>query len=152
MMTASGMRWSGSWRNYLLWLGVSALLCSLDQRRHPQATQHPAPQLHLHPRHMALPTLRHTQLLPVASELILACNSGNPSSGLKSPIGFNLGSLGEESSSEKCVPSLGSLKDIDGEARSTVKERSIALKKKDKVQRENEAKMKEKQKKLKQMS
>ena len=41
--------------------------------------------------------------------------------------------------------------DIDGEARTTVKERSMALKKKDRQQKENEAKIKEKQKKLKEM-
>ena len=43
---------------------------------------------------------------------------------------------------------MGTVGDIDGEARTTVEERSIALKKKGKEKKENEAKMKEKQKKL----
>ena len=46
---------------------------------------------------------------------------------------------------------MGTVGDIDGRAKSTVKERSIALKKKGKKKKENEAKMKRKQKKLKEM-
>ena len=46
---------------------------------------------------------------------------------------------------------MGTVGDIDGEARTTVRERSIALKKKGKEKKEKEAKMKEKQKKLKEM-
>ena len=77
--------------------------------------------------------------------------SGIPPTGLGSPIGFNLGTEGGESSSERSVLSVGTVADIDGEARTTVKERSMALKKKDRQQKENEAKIKEKQKKLKEM-
>ena len=47
--------------------------------------------------------------------------------------------------------SVGIVGDIDGEARTTVKERSIALKKKGKEKNQNEAKMKGKQKNLKEM-
>ena len=78
-------------------------------------------------------------------------NSGIPPTGFTSPIGFNLGTEGGESSSERSVLSVGTVADIDGEARTTVKERSMALKKKDKEKKENEAKTKEKQKKLKDM-
>ena len=77
--------------------------------------------------------------------------SGIPPTGFGSPIGFNLGTEGGESSSERSVLSVGTVADIDGEARTTVKERSMALKKKDRQQKENEAKIKEKQKKLKEM-
>ena len=77
--------------------------------------------------------------------------SGIPRTGFTSPIGFNLGTEGGESSSERSILSVGTVEDIDGEARTTVKERSMALKKKDRRQKENEAKMKEKQKKLKEM-
>ena len=78
-------------------------------------------------------------------------NSGIPPTGFTSPIGFNLGTEGGESSSERFIPSVGTVDDIDGEARTTVKERSIALKKKGKEKKENEAKTKENQKKLKEM-
>ena len=47
--------------------------------------------------------------------------------------------------------SVGTVGDIHGEARTTVKERSIASKKKGKEKKENETKMKGKQKKLKEM-
>ena len=77
--------------------------------------------------------------------------SGIPPTGFTSPIGFNLGTEGGESSSERSVLSVGTVADIDGEARTTVKERSMALKKKDNEKKENEAKTKEKQKKLKEM-
>ena len=77
--------------------------------------------------------------------------SGIPPTGFTSPIGFNLGTEGGESSSERSVLSVGTVGDIDGEARTTVKERSMALKKKDRQQKENEAKIKEEQKKLKEM-
>ena len=77
--------------------------------------------------------------------------SGIPPTGFTSPIGFNLGTEGGESSSERSVLSVGTVADIDGEARTTVKERSMALKKKDKEKKENEAKTKEKQKKWKEM-
>ena len=69
--------------------------------------------------------------------------SGIPPTGFTSPIGFNLGTEGGESSSERSVLSVGTVGDIDGEARTTVKERSMALKKKDRQQKENEAKIKE---------
>ena len=46
---------------------------------------------------------------------------------------------------------MGTVGDIDGEARTTVKERSIALTKKGEEEKENEAKMKEKQEKLNEM-
>ena len=46
---------------------------------------------------------------------------------------------------------MGTVGDIDGEARTTLKERSIALKRKGKERKENEAKMKKKQTKLKEM-
>ena len=78
-------------------------------------------------------------------------NSGIPPTGITSPIGFYLGTEGGESSSERFILSVGTVDDIDGEARTTVKERSIALKKKGKEKKENEAKTKEKQKKLKEM-
>ena len=78
-------------------------------------------------------------------------NSGIPPTGFESPIGFNLGTEGGESSSERSVLSVGTIGDIDGEARTTVKERSIALKKKDKEKKENEAETKEKQRKWKEM-
>ena len=65
--------------------------------------------------------------------------SGIPPTGFTSPIGFNLGTEGGESSSERSVLSVGTVADIDGEARTTVKERSNALKKKDRQQKENEA-------------
>ena len=57
--------------------------------------------------------------------------SGIPPTGFTSPIGFNLGTEGGESSSERSVLSVGTVADIGGEARTTVKERSMALKKKD---------------------
>ena len=78
-------------------------------------------------------------------------NSGIPPTGFGSPIGLNLGTEGGESSSERSILSVGTVEDIDGEARTTVKERSMALKKKNRRQKENEAKLKEKQKKLKEM-
>ena len=78
-------------------------------------------------------------------------NPGIPPTGITSPIGFNLGAEGGESSSERSVVSVGTVGNIDGEARTTVKERSIALKKKGKEKKENEVKMKEKQKKLKEI-
>ena len=78
--------------------------------------------------------------------------SGIPPTGFGSPIGFNRGTEGGESSSERSVLSVGTVGEIDGEAKTTVKERSMALKKKDRQQKENEAKIKEKQKKLKEMS
>ena len=78
-------------------------------------------------------------------------NSGIPPTGFGSPIGLNLGTEGGESSSERSILSVGTVEDIDGEARTTVKERLMALKKKDRRQKENEAKLKKKQKKLKEM-
>ena len=78
-------------------------------------------------------------------------NSGIPPTGITSPIGFNLGTEGGESSSERSILSVGTIGDIDGEARTSVKERSIALKKKGKEKKENEAKTKGKKKKLKEM-
>ena len=77
--------------------------------------------------------------------------SGIPPTGFTSPIGLNLGTEGGESSSHGSILSVGTVGDIDGEARTTLKERSMALKKKDRRQKENEAKIKEKQKKLKEM-
>ena len=77
--------------------------------------------------------------------------SGIPPDGFTSPIGFNLGTEGGESSSGRSVLSVSTVGDIDGKAKTTVKERSGALKKKDRQQKENKAKMKEKQKKLKEM-
>ena len=68
--------------------------------------------------------------------------SGIPPTGFTSPIGFNLGTEGGESSSERSVLSVGTVGDIDGEARTTVKERSMALKRNDRQQKENEAKIK----------
>ena len=76
-------------------------------------------------------------------------NSGIPPTGFTSPIGVNPGTEGGESSSGRSVLSVSTVGDIDGRARTTVKERSMALKKKDKEEKENEAKMKEKQRKLK---
>ena len=78
-------------------------------------------------------------------------NAGIPPTGCSSPIGFNLGTEGGESSSGRSVLSVSTVGDIDGKAKTTVKERSMALKKKDKEEKENKAKIKEKQKKLKEM-
>ena len=78
-------------------------------------------------------------------------NSGIPPPGITSPIGFNLGTKGGQRSSERSILSVGTIEDIDGEARTTVKERSMTLKRKGKEKKENEAKTKEKQKKLKEM-
>ena len=69
-------------------------------------------------------------------------NSGIPPTGFTSPIGFNLGTEGGESSSGTSVLSVSTVGDIDGRAETTVKERSMALRKKDKEKKENEAKMK----------
>ena len=77
--------------------------------------------------------------------------SGVPPDGFTSTIGFNLGTQGGESSSGRSVLSVSTVGDIDGKAKTTVKERSMALKKKDRQQKEDEAKLKEKQKKLKEM-
>ena len=77
--------------------------------------------------------------------------SGIPPTGSTSPIGFNLGTEGGEFSSGRSVVSVSTVGDIDGKAKTTVKERSMALKKKDRQQKENLAKLKEKQKKLKEM-
>ena len=43
-----------------------------EPRQHRQATQHLPPQLHLHPSPTVFRTLRHTQLLPAHTKLILA--------------------------------------------------------------------------------
>ena len=77
--------------------------------------------------------------------------SGIPPDGFTIPIGFSLGTEGGESSSGRSVLSVSTSGDIDGKAKTTVKERSMALKKKDRQQKENEAEIKEKQKKLKEM-
>ena len=66
-------------------------------------------------------------------------NPGLPPTGITSPNWFHLGTEGGESSSERSILSVGTVGDIDGEARTTVKERSIALKKKGKEKKENEA-------------
>ena len=63
-------------------------------------------------------------------------NTGIPPTGITSPIGFNLGTEGGESLSERSILSVGTIGDIDGEARTTVKERSRALKKKGKEKEE----------------
>ena len=76
---------------------------------------------------------------------------GIPPTGITSPIALDQGTEGGESSSERSVLSVGRLGDIDGEARTTVKERSLALKTKGEEKKENEAKLKEKEKKLKEM-
>ena len=78
-------------------------------------------------------------------------NPGIPPTGITSPIGFNLGTEGGESLSGRSVLSVGTVGDIDGRAKTTVKERSIALKNKRREKKENEAKMKEKQEKLKEV-
>ena len=78
-------------------------------------------------------------------------NSGIPPTGFTSPIGFNLATEGGESSSERSVLSVGTVENIDGEARTTLKERSMALKRKGKEKKINEVKLKEKQKRLKEM-
>ena len=78
-------------------------------------------------------------------------NSGIPPTGYTSPLGFNLGTKGGQSSSERSILSVVTVGDIDEAARTTVKERSTVLKKKGKEKRENEAKTKWKQKKLKGM-
>ena len=71
MTTASGRRWSRSWRSLQIWYKISALLGSLDQRLQWQATQHLPPQLHLHPRLTSFHILRHPQLLLVHIQLLL---------------------------------------------------------------------------------
>ena len=104
----------------------------------PASTPYGVPHTHAHQA--------FTGSIPAYTEI-----PGIPPTGITSPIGFNLGTKGGESSSERSVMSVGSLGDFDGEARTTVKERSIALKKKGNEKKENEAKMKKKQKKLKEM-
>ena len=71
MTTASGRRWSRSWRSLQIWYKIRALLGSLDQCLQWQATQHLPPQLHLHPRLTAFHILRHPQLLLVHIQLLL---------------------------------------------------------------------------------
>ena len=78
-------------------------------------------------------------------------NSGIPTTGFTSPIGFNLGTEGGESSSGRSVLSVSTVGDIDGKAKTTVKKRSMALKKRDKEKKKHEARIKEKQKNLKEM-
>ena len=57
-------------------------------------------------------------------------NSGIPPTGFTSPIGFNLGTEGGESSSGRSVLSVSTVGDIDGRAKTTVKQSTMALKKK----------------------
>ena len=109
----------------------------------PQGSPSPPLGLPKGPEHGA--TARQWPCEPSAPQRV------NLHTGFTSPIGFNLGTEGGESSSERSVLSVGTVADIDGEARTTVKERSMALKKKDRQQKENEAKIKEKQKKMKEM-
>ena len=118
----------------------------------------PAPAGHPAPTSSAAPAstpygVPHTPapLAFTGSHPAFTGNSGIPPTGITSLIGFNLGTEGGESSSERSILSVGTVGDIDGEARTTLKERSIALKRKGKEKKENEAKMKEKQKKLKEM-
>ena len=113
---------------------------------HPAPTSSAAPASTPHGVPHSPPPLAFTGSLPAFTG-----NSGIPPTGFTSPIGFNLGTEGGEFSSEMSILSVGTVDDIDGEARTTVKERSIALKKKGKEKKENEAKTKEKQKKLKEM-
>ena len=93
-------------------------------------------------------SLRHSHTLahPAFTGSVQAY-TGSPGilpTGITSPIGLNLGTEGGESSSEKSVLSVGGLGDIDREPRTTVKEGSIALKRKGKEKKENEAKIKKK--------
>ena len=116
----------------------------------PAPGSHPAPTLSAAPASTpyGVPhTPAHTAY--TGSHPASTGNPGIPPTGITSPIGFNLGTEGGESSSERSILSVGTIGDIDGEARTTVKEISIAWKKKGKEKKENEAKMKEKQKKLK---
>ena len=118
----------------------------------PALAGHPAPTSSAAPASMPY-GVPHTPAPPAFTGSLpaFAGNSGIPPTGITCPIGFNLGTEGGESSSERSILSVGTVGDIDGEARTTVKERSIALKKKGKEKKENEAKTKEKQKKLKDM-
>ena len=113
---------------------------------HPAPTSSAAPASTPYgvPHSLAPPAF--TGPVPASTE-----NSGIPPTGFKSPIGFNLGTEGGESWSGRSVLSVSTVGDIDGRAKITMKERSMALKKTDKGKKENEAKMKEKQKKLKEM-
>ena len=99
----------------------------------------PAPASHPAPTSSAAPTstpygVPHTPAHPafIGSHPAYTGNPGNIPTGSTTPVGFNLGTEEVECSSERSVLSVGSLGDIDGEARTTVKERSIALKKKGK--------------------
>ena len=118
----------------------------------------PATASHLAPTSSATPAFTpygvpHTPAPPAfaGSHPAFTGNSGILPTGITSPIGFNLGTEGGKSSSDRSILSVGTVGDIDGEARTTVKERPIALKGKGKEKKEKEAKMEEKQKKLKEM-
>ena len=118
----------------------------------PTMASHPAPTSSAAPASTPY-GVPHTPAPPAFTGSLPAF-TGNPSippTGITSPIGFNLGTEGGESSSERSVLSVCTVGNIDGKARTTVKQRSIALKKKGKEKKENEAKMKGKQKKLKEM-
>ena len=118
----------------------------------PTMASHPAPTSSAAPASTPY-GVPHTPAPPAFTGSLPAYtgNPGIPPTGITSPIGLNLGTEGGESSSERSILSVGTVGDIDGEATTTVKERSIALKEKGKEKKENKAKMKEKQKKLKEM-
>ena len=118
----------------------------------PTMASHPAPTSSAAPASTPY-GVPHSPAPPAFTGPLLAFtgNSGIPPTGFTSPIAFNLGTEGGESSSGRSVLSVSTVGDIDGKAKSTVKERSMALKKKDKEKKENEAKMREKQRKLKKM-
>ena len=118
----------------------------------------PAPASHPAPASSAAPastpySVPHTSAHPAFTGSLPAYtgNPGIPPTGITSSIGFNLGTEGSESSSERSVLSVGRLGDIDGEAKVTVKERSKALKIKGKEKKGIDARMKKRQKKLKEM-
>ena len=120
----------------------------------------PAPTMASHPAPTSSPApastpygVPHSPAPPAFTDShpIFTRNSGIPPTGFTSLIGFHLGTEGGESSSGRSVLSVSTVGDIDGKAKTTVKERSMALKKKDKEKKANKAKIKEKQKKLKEM-
>ena len=102
----------------------------------PAMASHPAPTSSAEPASMAYGG-PHTPAPPAFTGSLpgFTGNPGIPPTGITSPIGFHLGTEGGESLSERSVLSVATIGDIDGEARTTVKERSIALKKKGKKKR-----------------
>ena len=92
----------------------------------PASASHPAPTSSAAPTSTPY-AVPHTLAHPAFTGSLPAFtgNPGIPLPGITSPISFNLGTEGGESSSERSILSVGTVGDIDEEARTTVKERSI---------------------------